>query len=109
MTARHVISEVFLWLGVGVSLLACLGVLLLRDAYDRLHFTSPPILGGVFIAVAVLVKDSFSLVADKALLVAAFLVVVSPIMTHATARAARSAALGDWRPGSDEAVEVEDR
>lgn len=109
MSARHVISDVFLWLGVGVTLIACLGVLVLRDVYDRLHFSSPTALGGVFIAVAVLVKDSFSLVGDKAILIAAFLIVVSPIVTHATARAARIAASGDWRPGGEEEIEVEER
>ena len=108
MSARHIISDVFLWLGVAVILIACLGVLVLRDVYDRLHFSSPTSLGALCIAVAVLVKDSFSTVGDKAILVAVFLIVTAPIVTHATARAARIATSGDWRPAEEDEVEVED-
>jgi multicomponent Na+:H+ antiporter subunit G len=106
---RHVISDVFLWIGVVLNLIACLGVLVMRDTLDRLHFTGPSLLGAICIAVAVVVKDSFSLVGDKAILIALFLIIASPIVTHATARAARIAELGDWRASEAESVEVEQR
>ena len=61
------------------------------DVYDRLHFSAPGMLGFVCMAAAVLVQNSFSLVGDKALLVAVFLLISSPILTHATARATRIA------------------
>lgn|SRR5947209_9122740 len=104
---RHVISDVFLWIGVAVNLIACLGVLVMRDTLDRLHYSSPTALGAICIAVAVVVKDSFSLVGDKAILIALFLIVASPIVTHATARAARIADTGDWRLSEAEKTEVE--
>ena len=106
---RHVISDVFLWIGVALNLIACLGVLVMRDALDRLHYTGPAVLGAISIAVAVVVKDSFSLVGDKAILIALFLIVASPIATHAAARAARIAQRGDWRLSEAEQVEVEQR
>jgi len=105
---RHVISDVFLWVGVGLNLIACLGVLVMREVYARLHFSSPAVLGAICIAVAVVVKDSFSTVGDNTILVAVFLLVVSPVLTHAAARASRIAAHGDWRLGPQEHVEVEE-
>ena len=108
MSTRHLISDVFLWLGVGLNLLACLGVLALRDVFVRLHFASPAVLGAVCIAVAVLVKESFSTVADNTILVAVFIVVVSQVVTHAAARAARIDATGDWRLSPEDGVEVEE-
>ncbi|HET9103379.1 MAG TPA: monovalent cation/H(+) antiporter subunit G [Solirubrobacteraceae bacterium] len=107
MTARQIAVDVFLWAGVVLTLISCLGVLVMRDAYARLHFTSPAILGAICIAVAVVVEDSFSLIGDKAILIALFLVVVSPVLTHATARAIRIATRGDWPVTPEERVEVE--
>jgi monovalent cation/proton antiporter MnhG/PhaG subunit len=109
MTARHVIAEVLLWLGVGLNLIAALGVGVMRTAYDRLHFPAVAILGAVLVAIAVVVEKSFSLVGDEALVIAAFLLVSAPIVTHATARATRIAERGDWRLGEDDEIEVEDR
>lgn len=105
MTVRQIAVDVLLWLGVAIVLVSCVGVLVVRDAYDRLHFTSPPVLGTLLIAAAVVVQKSFSLVGDKAILVAVFLLVVSPLLTHLTGRAARIAEHGDWR---HDGIEVEE-
>jgi multisubunit Na+/H+ antiporter MnhG subunit len=102
MSAHHVIADVFLWLGVGLILIACLGVVVTRSAYDRLHFSSPAILGVACVALAVLVQESFSLVADKALLIALLVLFGSPFLTLATARAIRVRERGDWRLHDDE-------
>ena len=61
------------------------------------------------IAAAVLVDDSFSMIGDKALLVAVFVMVTAPVLTHATAWAARVSEHGDWRLRREERVEVEER
>lgn len=108
MIARQVAVNVFLWLGVALVLVSCVGVLAYRSVYDRLHFTAPLNLGAICIAVAVLIHEDFSIVGDKALLVAAFLLGAAPLLAHATGRAARYAERGDWRIGSEEEIEVED-
>lgn len=105
MTLRHVLVDVFLWLGVVLTLIGCLGVVLMRTAYDRLHFSSPPVLGVACIAIAVVVQNSFSLVGDKSILIAVLLIVVSPLLTHATGRAARLVEHGDWRVADEEVEE----
>ncbi|HSC05073.1 MAG TPA: monovalent cation/H(+) antiporter subunit G [Solirubrobacteraceae bacterium] len=103
MSVRHIVVDVFLWLGVALTLIGCLGVVLMRSVYDRLHFTSPTTLGAACIAVAVVVQKSFSLVGDKSILIAVLLIALSPLLTHATGRAARVVERGDWRIHDDEA------
>ena len=109
MSFRHVVTEIFLWLGVALNLAAALGVLVMRNAYDRLHFPAVATLGALFIAIAVVVEKSFSLVGDESLLIGVFLVVVSPILTHATGRAIRIDQHGDWRAREQEQIEVEEK
>lgn len=108
MSTRHFIAVALLWAGVGLNLIASIGVLAMRSAYDRLHFPAVATLGLVLIAIGVLVEKSFSLVGDEAILTAVFLLVASPVLTHAIARAARISARGDWRIADEEEIEVEE-
>jgi multicomponent Na+:H+ antiporter subunit G len=108
VSARHVISVVLLFAGVGIEVMCCLGLLVVRDTLDRLHFTGPAAFGGLLVAVAVVVKESFSLIADKSLATAAVLLVSGPVLMHVTARTMRVRAQGDWRLQRGERVEVED-
>ena len=73
--------------GVLVLAFACLGVLAMRGALARLHYVQVASLGAVLVVAAVLVRDGASLIGVKALLVGAFLVATSPVLSHATARA----------------------
>lgn len=108
MIVRQVLVNVFLWLGVVLVLMSCLGVLVFPSVYDRLHFTAPITLGAFCIAIAVLIHEDFSLVGNKALLIAVFMLSTSPLITHATGRAARFAERDDWRIAEDEQIEVEE-
>ena len=105
---RQVLVNVFLWLGVVLVLMSCLGVLVFPSVYDRLHFTAPVTLAAICIAIAVLIHEDFSLVGNKALLIAVFMVSTAPFITHATGRAARYAERDDWRIAEDEDIEVEE-
>ena len=108
MSAREVVATVLLGLGVGIELVACLGVVAMRGVYDRLHYNGPAIVGALAIGAAVVVRESFSLIGNKALLLAVFFLATSPLLSHATGRAARLRERGDWRLGEDENVEVEE-
>jgi multicomponent Na+:H+ antiporter subunit G len=92
-----VVWSVLLWLGVALELLCCVGVVVMRGVYSRLHFTAPAGLGAIAIALAVLVRQGFSLIGDKALLVAFVVLLASPVLSHATARAAWIRADADER------------
>ena len=88
MTATDIIVNVLLVFGVAVELVCCLGVLVMDGAYDKLHYLGPAaIVGPLAIAAAVVVRESFSQAGIKALLTAGLLIVASPVMSHATARA----------------------
>jgi monovalent cation/proton antiporter MnhG/PhaG subunit len=93
-----VVVDVLLFAGVAVLLMCALGVLVMSSAYDRLHYASASGWGAALVALAILVRESLSLIADKALLTAAILVVCGPVLSHATARAGRIRERGAWNP-----------
>ena len=84
---RHTIAEVLLIAGVALELMACLGVLLMREPLDRVHYAGASTAAALFVAAAVVVRDSFSLIGNKALVLAAFVLVTAPVLAHVTARA----------------------
>jgi multicomponent Na+:H+ antiporter subunit G len=96
-----------LCLGVGIELVSCVGLVAMRNVYDRLHYTGPAAtLGPAAIAAAVLIREGFSQAGFKALLVAVLLALFNPVLAHAIARAARIREHGHWQPrsqGSDAA------
>ena len=103
MSAAGLAVAALLALGVAVTWLSCLGVLLMRDPYDRLHYTAPAsALAPVPIAAAVVVTEGLSAAGIKALLIALVLVGTNPVLGHATARAARIRQFGEWRVQEDE-------
>jgi multisubunit Na+/H+ antiporter MnhG subunit len=94
-----VIATVLLVLGVLLELFAVLGVVVMRDAFDRLHYVGLAGYGALCIAVAILVRESWSLIGDKALATGAVLLLIGPALVHTTARSFRTRARGDWRRG----------
>ena len=96
-------TGVLIWtlvgVGVVVQLLSVLGLLLARDAYDRLHFTGPAsTIAPVAFALAVLVDEGpATQAAVKSVLTALTLIVLNGALVHATARAIRIREHGEWR------------
>ena len=84
---RDVVTGVLVGAGVAAQLFVCLGVLLMRDALDRLHYVAASTLGVALVGAGVLVAAGPSLIGLKAILTAAFLLVTGPVLSHATARA----------------------
>ena len=104
MSPRELAVTALLVLGVAVTLFSCLGVLVMRDAYDRLHYTTPAaVVAPAAIAAAVVLEERFSAAGIKAVLVALVLVVTNPVLSHATARAARIRQFGEWTVQEGEA------
>jgi multisubunit Na+/H+ antiporter MnhG subunit len=93
------IATVLLVAGVALELMAVLGMIVMRDVFDRLHYVGLAGYGAVLIAVAILVRESFSLIGDKALATAIVLVTIGPVLVHTTARTFRRRTAGDWRAG----------
>ena len=93
----HVAIVALLVCGVALQVFCSLGVLVMRSAYARLHYAAPAGLGALLLAIAILLREGFSLIGDKALLVAVFILVSSPVLSHVTARAAHIREYGDVR------------
>lgn len=100
----HALATVLLVAGAALELVAVLGLSVMRDVYDRLHYVGLAGYGGLLIAVAILVRESFSLIGDKALATGVVLVLIGPVLVHTTARSFRARERGDWRAG----IEPED-
>jgi multisubunit Na+/H+ antiporter MnhG subunit len=95
---RAVIVDVLLGLGVLFVALSAIGVLAMRTAVDRLHFTAPAAtFSPVCFAAAVLVEEPLSSAAVKAVLVALLIGLTSPVLGHATVRAFRIREEGRWK------------
>jgi len=84
---RDVVTWALVAAGVAIQVFACLGVVLMRDALDRLHYVGASAIGVALLTAAILVSEGPSLIGLKALLTAAFLLVTGPVLAHATARA----------------------
>lgn len=95
---RGVIVDVLLFAGVALLLLCALGVLVMSSAYAKLHYASATGWGALLVALAIVVRESLSLIGDKALLTAMALVVCGPVLSHVTARAGRIRERGAWNP-----------
>jgi multicomponent Na+:H+ antiporter subunit G len=92
---RDVIVTILLFAGVALAVLAALGVLLMRDAFERLHYVGALSPAAACLAAAVVVRDSFSLIGNKAVALGVFILVTAPVLAHVTARAIRALREGD--------------
>ncbi|HTT29248.1 MAG TPA: monovalent cation/H(+) antiporter subunit G [Solirubrobacteraceae bacterium] len=105
MSWRAVLAVILLIAGGLLELIAVLGICVMRNAYDRLHYVGLAGFGALLMTVAVLVRESFSLIGDKALLVGVILVLTGPVLAQTTARSLLIRELGDWRKKAREAGE----
>ena len=98
MSLTDVIVAILLALTVVVTLISVVGLVAFRDLYQRLHFVTPgAVVAPILVGLAVLVKESFNVRGLQTILTVAAMVVLGPILSHATARAARVRNRGDWR------------
>jgi len=106
---RHVVAAVLLVAGGALEVLAVLGLCVMRSVYDRLHYVGLAGFGAFLVAVGIVVRESFSLIGDKALLVGVVLIVTGPILVQSTVRSLLIREHGDWRAaipaGRDESEE----
>ena len=98
MIARDVCADVLLGLAVLTVASASVGVLLMRDAYDKLHFVTPAALvAPVLVALAVLVQMGLYENTGETCLALLAMAIAGPYLSHATMRGIRVREKGDWR------------
>lgn len=74
----------------------------MRNVYDRIHFVTASTVPAFLIATAILIREDWTQPAINALVAAAFLFVLNPVLATAAARAARARELGQVEATPDE-------
>jgi multisubunit Na+/H+ antiporter MnhG subunit len=100
---RSVTVDVILGVAVAVVLAAAVGLLAMRDTYQRVHYLTPlALIAPLLLGLAVLVQSGYSSSSSVTWLALLFVVIAGPFLSHATMRAIRIRETGDWRLGRDE-------
>ena len=98
--ARDIGAGVLLALAVLIVISASVGVLVMRDPYQKLHFVTPAALvAPVLVMLAVLVRMGLDENTGETCLALLFMGIAGPFLSHATVRAIRIRDQGDWRLG----------
>ena len=110
MIARDICADVLLGLAVLTVASASLGVLLMRDAYQKLHFVTPAaLIAPALVALALMVQHGVYEMTGEAFLALFFMIIAGPFVSHATMRAIRVREKGDWRPQRGGKAPVEEK
>jgi multicomponent Na+:H+ antiporter subunit G len=98
VSPREIIVYLLLGLAVLVVLASSVGILVMRDPYQKLHYVSPvAVVAPVVVGLAVLIQSGFTENSVQTWLALVFVLAGGPFLTHATIRATRIRAEGDWR------------
>jgi multisubunit Na+/H+ antiporter MnhG subunit len=99
VTIHGIVADVLLGLAAVVVLASSAGILVMRDAYQKLHYVTPiAVVAPVIVALAVLVQSGWTVNSGETWLGLLFMLAGGPFLAHATIRAARIRRAGDWRP-----------
>ncbi len=83
-------AAVLVGIAVALNLASAVGVLVMRDPYQRLHYLAPPAsIAPLLFAIALFVGEKDKQPAVKMLVLFVVLNAVNGVVTHATARAHR--------------------
>jgi multicomponent Na+:H+ antiporter subunit G len=92
---------------VAVALASCVGMAVMRDPYQRLHYLAPAAsISPALIMIAVLLEEGLKQAGIKAMLVATVTFVMNAALSHATARAFRIRELGQLLPRPEQPAVV---
>jgi multicomponent Na+:H+ antiporter subunit G len=106
------VVDVLLGLAVLVVLGSSVGILVMRDVYQKLHFVTPAaLIAPLLVAIAIGIQAGWSSRTAQTWLALLCVAVAGPVLAHATIRAARIRATGDWRDpaGTPESGPGQDR
>jgi monovalent cation/proton antiporter MnhG/PhaG subunit len=103
-------ATILLCFALAVCALSCLGLVIMKGFYNKLHFLAPPaILGTAAIALAVVAKEGLNGSAIKVGMIMLVLLISNPILTFAAARANHVREEHTERPGAPQKQKEEDR
>jgi multisubunit Na+/H+ antiporter MnhG subunit len=100
VTGQQVFADILLGLAAVIVLISSVGILVMRDAYQKLHYVTPTaVLAPLLVGLAVLTRSGWSENSSVTWLALLFVMMGGPFVAHATIQAARIREHGDWRPG----------
>ena len=95
---QHTAGIIFIVIGLGFDIFGCIGLLRLPDVYNRLQATTKCVtLGTCSILLGTFVLKGLGATGVKAILVAIFLLITSPVAAHALARGAHKSGVKLWQ------------
>jgi monovalent cation/proton antiporter MnhG/PhaG subunit len=108
MQVHHpIIIGILLGIAVLLAILCSVGVMVMRDAFQRLHFPAVVVtLSTLLIAIAVWVEEKDPQARIKVILIGLLLFVMNSVLTAATAKAVRIHQQGHWEPHPEEKIPV---
>lgn len=107
---REVVTDVLLGFAVLTVAASSVGLLIMPDAYARLHYVTPAaVVAPVFVTLAVFVREGLDVNTGETVIMAAFMLVAAPYLSHATVRAIRVRDTGDWRGPGETALAPDKR
>lgn len=90
MIEHPYITAPLLAVAVLVAFVCSIGLLVMRDAYQRMHFATPVVSVTIlFITIAIWIEDPQWQARIKSALIALILFLMNAVLSHATARAIR--------------------
>lgn len=107
---REVVTDVLLALAAATVVASAIGVLVVRDAYARVHYVTPAsVVAPVLVALAIFVGEGLDENTGETVLALGFMIIAAPFLAHATMRAIRVREEGDWRGHQKDAKDVKDK
>lgn len=95
---REIVTDVLLGLAVLTVAASSIGLLIMPDAYTRLHYVTPAaVVAPVFVTLAIFVRQGLDVNTGQTVLMLVFMLFAAPYLSHATIRAMRVRDTGDWR------------
>jgi multisubunit Na+/H+ antiporter MnhG subunit len=95
---REIVTDVLLGLAVLTVAASSLGLMIMPDACARLHYVTPAaVVAPVFVTLAVFAAQGLDVNTGETVIMAVFMLVAAPYLSHATIRAIRVRDTGDWR------------
>lgn len=102
MTIGDVFADIFLGLAAALVMASSVGILVMRDVYQKLHYVTPvALVSPILVGIAVLIKEGNYEDGMETWLALFLIAISSPLVTHAIIRAAHIRENGDWRPASE--------
>ncbi len=108
MTHHPIATGILLGLAVGLAIVCSFGMAIMRDAFQRLHFSASIVsFSSLFIVAAVFLEESQAQARLKVVLIAVLLFCLNAVLTHATAKAIRVRKAGHWEVRPEEHIPLE--